>query len=154
MLKIPACLCHRWSTSRNHIGKVRSCVLDRERKRETPWKSNIDAKNGDLGRHFSPNRAILDIHGKFQEHVWKRCGKRTWSSVTCFASQVKVMFFQTLIHRWCDHLTLNPPTAAVFVRCIFVQPLHHENLVVWSAAASPRALLHYESLSTGTTGIL
>ena len=32
-------------------------------------------------------------------------------------------------------------------RCIFVQPLHHENLVVWCAAASPRALLHYESLS-------
>lgn len=31
-------------------------------------------------------------------------------------------------------------------RCIFVQPLHHENLVVWCAAASPRALLHYESL--------
>ena len=42
----------------------------------------------------------------------------------------------------------------MFVRCIFVQPLHHENLVVWCAAASPRALLHYESLSTDTTGIL
>ena len=31
----------------------------------------MDAENGDLERHFFSNMAILDIHVKFQERIWK-----------------------------------------------------------------------------------